>query len=174
MSMLVFGVNDLAGAVVCAFFSIATVVLLWFTARRLMGVCGSLIATALLGVSPYWLTYSRGMWAEVDSVFFAVLSFYLLLVASAREREARYLLFAGAAAGIAVLCHYRMLLACLPMGLLSLRLMAPGWVKRGLLFSGGVFLVLGAAEFVLRIAHSSLGGAFEFSGLFGPLYQPNL
>ena len=135
--MLVLGETDAAGAANSLLFSMATVVLVYLVGRRIQGAVAGLVSALFLSVSGYWLLYSRSMWAEVDSTFFVLLAFFLLLQAGKGGNfDVRRSMFdvrcsilpflAGASAALAVLCHYRLLYIIAPLGAVAVLTAARG------------------------------------------------
>jgi len=172
-SMAVVGVNDAAGAMVSIAFSMAAVVLCYLIGRQVGGKGAGLSAAAFLAVSFYWMVYSRGMWAEVDAVFFALLGVWLLFVAVHAERCSHWLLLcSGAAAAAGVLCHYRLLYVIAPLGI-SLVLLTPPrqWLLRGVTLILGFAGVLLGGALILRLAAVAAGPGVPFTGLVGALLE---
>lgn len=172
-SMAVFGINDGAGAAVSIVFSMAAVGLCYLIGRQVAGSVAGLSAAAFLAVSFYWMLYSRGMWAEVDAVFFALLGLYLLFMAVRNERR-RYLLLSlsGVAAAVGVLCHYRLLYVIAPLGI-SVALLVPPrkWMLSGLSLAIGFAGALCGAALVFRLAAGAAGPGAPFTGLIGALVE---
>jgi len=170
------GVSAVSGALANGFFSMAAAWLLYPIARRMCGKTGACLAAGLLAVSFYWLIYSRGHWAEVDGVFFVLLSFYSLLRTLAMEkRRAGLAILTGAIAGVGVLCHYRLVPVFVPLCLSAFLLSD---VRRGLREAFLVLLGFGglliAVAIGLRILVVFVNPGFPFSGLIGAILQEYL
>ena len=173
LPMIVAGRNASAALSVNLVFSLGVIVLIYLLGRRFYGTAGGLAAALFLAVSHYWLVYSRSFFAEVDAVFFVVLSFLLILQACNRRRPAVWIGAAGVAAALAVLCHYRLLFIVAPLGISVL--MVAGNLRRifwyGLLFGIAFMGVLAGVDLILRISGNLLGSGVPFSGLFGALAE---
>lgn len=102
-----FGMDPvLAGAWESAFFGILTVFLLFFFARHLYGTWTGLLSSFLLAISAYHVWYSRTGFSEADATFFLLLTVYLYLLSTEKDRGILYGL-TGLSAGIGFIVHHR-------------------------------------------------------------------
>ncbi len=173
LGMVLMGVGDGAGAAVSIVFSLAAVVLCFLIGRRLSGAAVGLVGALFLSVSCFWLLYSRGMLAEVDSVCLALLGFYSLFALTADHRGFLVRAFAGGVVtAMAVLCHYRLLYVIAPLGGVLLLLAPPRkWVSGGVVLVAGFAGTLGLVALVLRFAVAAAGPDVPFTGLIGALLE---
>jgi len=170
------GVHESAGAACNALFSLGTIAIVFLVARRLYGAVAGGFAALALAVSTFWLIYSRSFLAEVDGVFFVVLSFFLTVSAVSGERRvAGWAFLAGAVAGIGVLCQYRLMLAGPVLVVAAWAVARSGQRMRAAVFLGlGFGCVLMAFEAMLMIAVAVLKPGIPFSGLVGALMEKYL
>ena len=92
-----FGHSDYTGRLSAAIFSIATVIIVFFL-RRWLGRRGTLVAAALVVISPALLYYGRFIRHDVYSVFFTLLMFLgILRYLERREDKYLYLVVLGQA-----------------------------------------------------------------------------
>ncbi len=96
----------LAGAWESAFFGILTVLLLFFFARHLYGTWTGLLSSFLLAISAYHVWYSRTGFSEADATFFLLLTVYLYLLSTEKNRGILFGL-TGLSAGIGFIVHHR-------------------------------------------------------------------
>lgn len=174
LAMLAFGVGDGAGALVNVVFSLAAVVAVYLIARRSAGPRAAAFAAGLLAVSFYWMIYSRGMWAEVDGVFFVLTALLILQRASGKALASCWwcLLLSGGLAATGVLCHYRLLYVIAPLGLSSFLLAPRGSRLRAAALVGAGFIgFLAATAGLLRVAVTTAAPGFPFTGLLGALAE---
>ncbi|MEW6441109.1 MAG: glycosyltransferase family 39 protein [bacterium] len=99
----------LAGARVSALFGLLTVPVLFLLAGRLYGARTALLAALLLALSACHVWYSRTGFAEADTTFFVVLTFYLYVL-SASRRSLSLFAATGFTAGLGFLVHHRFIL----------------------------------------------------------------
>lgn len=147
-----------------ALLGIGTVVLIQLIAERWYGKeCGWLGGLSA-ACCPLLLEYSKTALSPVSSLFFAVLTLWLL------QQPSRRLLFhvlAGFAAAAAVLCHYNTLPLLFAIMVSHLHRCRPRDVA-GALLGGLCFLLL--AEGALLFAGKLLSGVYpEFRSFFGEL-----
>ncbi len=172
VAMLFFGISTPVAAVTNLLFSMAAIVIVWLIARQLQNDM-AWFSPLLLSVSAYWLIYSRSFMAEVDGVFFVLLSFLILIRELDRGRSRGVvMLLAGCSAALAALCHYKLLYVCLPVGLAVL-LLSP--VKKRifntLLVGLGYVLTLAIVEGALKLVIVVMKPDIPFTGLMGALME---
>lgn len=97
-----FGVSDVLGRLVAAFFGIGTIFLTYRVGRRLYGEWAGSWAALLLAVMPYHVIVSRQFLLDVPLAFFATLTL-LLLADYAEHQEPSRLYAAGAGMGLVFL-----------------------------------------------------------------------
>ena len=102
-------VPELAGAWESAVFGILTVLLLFFFARHFYGTGIGLLSSFFLAISAYHVWYSRTGFAEADTTFFLLLTAYLYVLATEKNRLPLFFL-TGLSAGIGFVVHHRFLL----------------------------------------------------------------
>ncbi|MBE9523671.1 MAG: TIGR03663 family protein [Chloroflexi bacterium] len=78
LSYFIFGDSDFTARVPAAVFGIAIVVFLWYY-RRYLGRAGTLIAAALMVISPYMLFYSRYVRNDVFAALFGIVMIWAIL-----------------------------------------------------------------------------------------------
>ncbi|MEN8172267.1 MAG: flippase activity-associated protein Agl23 [Chloroflexota bacterium] len=78
LSYFIFGDNDFTARIPAAIFGIAIVAFLWYY-RRYLGRAGTLIAAALMVISPYMLFYSRYVRNDVFAALFGLVMIWSIL-----------------------------------------------------------------------------------------------
>ena len=154
LAMLVGGSSPLSALCAMAGLSLLTVAVVFAIGRRCFDAWTGLIAASLLAVSGYQLAYARSALAEASAMWWCVCAVWWLAPtmagASARPPSRRRLVAAGACAGLAFLCNYRLWMV--PLGLLLMdRLQKPHapraargdrWRRAAWLLAGGVLPLL--------------------------------
>jgi hypothetical protein len=97
-----FGVSDVLGRLVAAFFGIGTILLTYRLGRRMYGWWAGWWAALFLAVMPYHVIVSRQFLLDVPLAFFATLTL-LLLADYAADQEPSRLYAAGAGMGLVFL-----------------------------------------------------------------------
>ncbi len=172
IAMLMGGVSAISGVMVNVVFSLGAVLVMFFLVRRFGGEFAAIISSLLLSISGYWLIYSRSNWAEVDGVFFVLLSVYLLICAVDRNdwKHSLLIFVGGVCGGIAVLCHYRLFYIIAPVGVTALLVGGKRrWFTNGFLVVVGYSTVLFTAAGVIQLIVGGIGGDMLFSGLLGAI-----
>ena len=171
--MIVWGAQEWAGLLIPIVFSLATVVLLYFFCRQQYNPTVGLVAAGILAISHYWLIYSRGFFAEVDTVFFVVLAYVWIIRGPKTSREMLYAALAGISTAVAILVHYRVLFVVAPLGL-CLLLHAKSWrqaMLQGAAFMFACVLVLLGFELATRMGVHGLGGGEDMQSYFAALWE---
>ncbi|MBI3273432.1 MAG: glycosyltransferase family 39 protein [Planctomycetes bacterium] len=149
LCLLAVGDVDWAGHAEGCAFAVATLILVFFFGRALLGDEGALLAVLVLAVSPLHVAVSRGSLAEADSTFF-LLAAVTLAHAGTRATSARRALLrlfaAGLATGLCFTANYRVVVAapivgsvyaaCVARGagpLVGMRLRGLFWLSVGML-----------------------------------------
>ena len=78
LSYFMFGDNDFTARIPAALFGIAAVAFLWFY-RRYLGRAGTLIAAALMLISPFMLYYARYVRNDIFSALFGIITIWAIL-----------------------------------------------------------------------------------------------
>lgn len=100
--MFLGGVSDVVARLLPVAFGLGTVVLTFLLGKRMYGQQAALVAAALLAVMPYHVVVTRQVLLDGPVTFFAVLTAYCV-TRFCLDGERRWLHFAGAALGLAVL-----------------------------------------------------------------------
>lgn len=95
----------LAGRIVSALAGSLSVMILFLLGRRLISSPGGLLAAAILAVSPLHVTCSRYMKEDVLCIFFALAALHAAVIA-VQEGRGRWLIGAGALAGLSAASKY--------------------------------------------------------------------
>jgi 4-amino-4-deoxy-L-arabinose transferase-like glycosyltransferase len=90
--------------------TLALGILIFRFARELFGARAAVLSVALFALEPTVLAHGRVVQTDIPAAFGYLLLFYALR-AYARERDARRAMLLGAAAGVAILAKFSMLLA---------------------------------------------------------------
>ena len=108
VSFRAFGYTVFAFRIVPAVAGLATVVAFYFLARWLLGAIPALVATALLAVSRFPVTFSRISWEASLQPLLEILSVYFLVRALETKRRLYFVLAGGAlAAGLYTYLGFR-------------------------------------------------------------------
>jgi 4-amino-4-deoxy-L-arabinose transferase-like glycosyltransferase len=163
LSMAALGITDFAAKVPAAVLGLATILLLFFTVRRLSEDFWLPVDAAwILLLSQYFLKYSRHAMTDVPFVFFVTLSLYLYVRGL---KQPWFLAGSGLAIGLAVLT--RSILGAIPAGIVLAHLIVTRryWVFRSPQFAAAV-----AAAALLPglwfAAQYSLYGSYFLAGHF--------
>ncbi len=123
--------------------ALATLVMMYFIARRLFDWRAAMIAALLLISDQTFLERARLLRNDYAAAFFALLAFYLFEIAEEKRRNGFYIA-SGLAAGAGVMCHTNILYMIGAIGLLML--LRDGWriVKshKLYLFAASAFLMM--------------------------------
>lgn len=123
--MLITNLSPVGPAVMVVFFSLATITLLWWSARTWFHPTAGLIAALLYAISPVVIIYSRSSWNPNIMPFFALLavwSLYKVWQTNAR----RWFITAAICTAVVLQSHY--------LGLLLLPVLGLLWLACGMKF----------------------------------------
>lgn len=111
-TMAVLGDHFWAGAAANAFIGVLTIIALFLVGRAMYGSRTGLTAAFVLALSGFHVLYSRGVLAEVDSMFFALLALYFYYRSRVKipEPATWHVAAAGLMLGIAYTTHNRIIL----------------------------------------------------------------
>ncbi|MFQ5778044.1 MAG: ArnT family glycosyltransferase [Terriglobia bacterium] len=148
LSYQLFGVGDSAARFPSALLGVATIVLVYFFARRLFGPWAGFFSAFVLSTSLLFLRYARRAMVDVTLSFFVCAALFALVLAL--EKSRRYFLLWGLCIGLGILT--KSVLGLSPLAITVLYLLL---TRRGKLFLNGYFL-LGSSMILL------LGGSWYF------------
>ena len=185
LAYMLFGVGEYAARLPSAILSMATVVLVYFFARKRWGEAAGVTAAFILATSSLFLRYSRHAMMEVPLTFFTTAALLCLLAA---RRNSRWYFGFGLATGLAILTKsglgfLPLIIAFLylllsgrageiirPVFLLSLLLaiaVAATWYIPAFLIHGELFVESHISQY---LALHTFSGHHSDLGLWGPLY----
>ena len=121
-SFQIFGVNQIAGRLVAATFSVLAIGLLFEFTKKTYGPKNALVASVLLGTMPGFFWLSRVTMLETTLIFFFTLVMFAFYQWITKDTY-KTLIFSGLALGIGVLAKYQMIVAAIAM-LLSILFLA--------------------------------------------------
>lgn len=168
-----FRLDPTGPAYMAALFGLATIALIYWTAREFDSKRAGLVAALLATLSPKMIDISRFSWNPNPVPFFALLSVVWLYLAAVRQRY-RYTLLAGIAFGILFQLHYITLAFGIVLGV-AMVLIFPvrSWPKHFIL--AGLGFLLGNSLFlVFEIRHNfpNLRSILEFISRDGKTVSP--
>lgn len=148
---LIIGLQDYTGQVTSAVFSVGTMLLLFYAIFKYDNVVTALVTLCIIACSPHNIMFARSAFAEMDSIFFYVLSLLLYMRSyEDKKHELRNLMFAGIVFAISLTTNFRWFMLIPTFVFFDVfiyaRTMHNGWmrvVKRLLcLYVGAMVLVL--------------------------------
>lgn len=103
-------VKEYTACLISAIFGVLSIILLFIIAKDIFNENIALLSALFLAISQYHTMYSREGLAEVDSVFFFLLSFYFYLKSCKTDSKNKLfsLAICGFLTGIAYTCNYRL------------------------------------------------------------------
>src|SRR4030043_719133 len=103
------GFSPVGPAVMVALFGVATIFLVWYTARIWFGKTASIVSSLLYAFSPVVIIYSRSSWNPNIMPFFAILTIFSLWKIWKEERY-KWLIITGISYAFVLQSHYLALL----------------------------------------------------------------
>ena len=158
---MIFGVNQVAGRLVAATFSLLAIWLLFEFTKKTYGSKNALTASVLLGTMPGFFWLSRVTMLETMLIFFFTLVMFAFYSWITKDTN-KTLLFSGLVLGIGVLAKYQIVVAAIAM-LLSILFLCRKRLKISLVKFLVIFVVviLVVAPWFLMIYHYNGVTKFE-------------
>src|SRR4030043_278441 len=103
------GFSPVGPAVMVALFGVATIFLVWYTARIWFGKTASIVSSLLYAFSPVVIIYSRSSWNPNIMPFFAILTIFSVWKIW-KDRKFKWLLVLGVSYAVTLQSHYLALL----------------------------------------------------------------
>ncbi|MDI6785206.1 MAG: glycosyltransferase family 39 protein [bacterium] len=103
-------VKEYSGCLISVIFGVLSIILLFIIAKDIFNENIALFSALFLTISSYHTMYSREGLAEVDSIFFFLLSFYFYIKSYKinSKNKLLFLAISGLFTGIAYTCNYRL------------------------------------------------------------------
>lgn len=167
------GLNPVGPAVMAGLFGLATIALIFFSAKEFFGEKAAVISAVLVAVSPKMIDISRFSWNPNPVPFFSLLTIFLLYLAAVRKKIL-YTFLSGISLGILVQLHY-MDLIFIPIVGIALLFLFPRrqWLIQIALMSLGFFV--GDSLFLvfeLRHGFPNTKSVWEFINRHGATVAP--
>lgn len=141
-----FNLNPVGPAVMVAFFSLATIFLLYRFGEEFFHTNVGIIASFFYAISPLTILYGRSSWNPNVVPFFGILLMYALCKACVGRRQ-KWLLIAGLSLGILIQLHY-ITFVFIPI-ILTILFLYRSRVTRKMVILGAVCTMLSYSPFLL-------------------------